>query len=273
MKAPLDMTSKPGESARMSRTALHPLLAHPGAIAIAHRGGGLEGEENTLPAFNHAVTLGFTHTELDVHATRDGVVVIHHDPDLSRLCDDPRRIADMDWHALQQVRTKGGAEIPRLQDLLEAHPALHITIEAKSDSVVEPLCDLVTRIGVLSRISIGAFAPERTTRARKILGPGLLWSPAHGQVARLFARGLGLPFGLQDFGVVQIPPEWKGIAIVTPRFLRAAHAAGVRVQVWTVNEEPEMHRLLDLGVDGLMTDRPGLLRDVLMARGQWPSAA
>ncbi|WP_071796972.1 glycerophosphodiester phosphodiesterase [Natronohydrobacter thiooxidans] len=257
----------------MSRPALHPLLAHPGAIAIAHRGGGLEAEENTLPAFDHAVSLEFTHVELDVHATRDGVVVIHHDPELTRLCGDPRRIADLDWRDLQQVRTKGGAEIPRLKDLLETHPALRVTIEAKSDSVVDPLCDLIQRMGVLPRVSIGAFAPARTARARDRLGPGLLWSPAHGQVARLFARGWGLPLPLQDFRVVQIPTQWKGIQLVTARFLRAAHAAGVKVQVWTVNDEAEMHRLLDLGVDGLMTDRPALLRAVLEARGQWPSAA
>lgn len=256
----------------MSRSAPHPLLAHPGALAIAHRGGSLEGEENTLPAFDHAVSLGFSHVELDVHATRDGVVVIHHDPDLKRLCDDPRRIADLDWRDVQQVRTKGGAEIPRLSDLLEHHPALNVTIEAKSDAVVAPLCDLIRRMGVSPRVSIGAFAPIRTARARQELGPDLLWSPAHGQVARLFARGWGLPLPLQDFGVVQIPAEWKGIQLVTPRFLRAAHAAGVKVQVWTVNDEAEMTRLLDLGVDGLMTDRPSLLREVLKARGQWPSA-
>ncbi len=257
----------------MSQARAHPLLAHPGAIAIAHRGGGLEREENTLPAFDHAVSVGFTHAELDVHATRDGEVVIHHDPDLHRLCDDPRRICDLDWRSLQNVRTKGGAHIPRLQDLLEAHPGLQVTIEAKSDDVVAPLCALIQRMGVLGRISIGAFSPTRTDRARKLLGPDLLWSPAHAQVARLWARGWGLPVWLQGFGVVQIPPDWKGIPIVTPRFIRAAHAAGVAVQVWTVNEAAEMHRLLDLGVDGLMTDRPSLLREVLEARGQWPSAA
>ncbi|MFN7003687.1 MAG: glycerophosphodiester phosphodiesterase [Roseinatronobacter sp.] len=257
----------------MSDQAPHPLLAHPGSIAIAHRGGGLEGEENTLPAFDHAVALGYTHAELDVHATRDGVVVIHHDPDLARLCGDPRRIADLDWASLQQLRTKGGAAIPRLQDLLEAHPGLHVTIEAKSDAVVAPLCALIERMGVLERISIGAFAPARTAQARKLLGSYLLWSPAHAQVARLWARGWGLPLGLDGFGVVQVPVAWKGIPLVTARFVRAAHAAGVAVQVWTVNEAAEMHRLLDLGVDGLMTDRPTLLREVLEARGQWPSAA
>lgn len=256
----------------MSGSELHPFLAHPGSLAIAHRGGGLEREENTLQAFDHAVALGYTHAELDVHATRDGVVVIHHDPDLQRICDDPRRIADLDWRDVQQIRTKGGAEIPRLQDLLEAHPALFVTIEAKSDAVVEPLCALIEQMGVLGRISIGAFSPARTRAARARLGAGLLWSPAHAQVARLWARGWGVPLGLEHFGVLQVPANWNGIPIVTARFLRAAHASGRSVQVWTVNDAAEMHRLRDLGVDGIMTDRPTLLRDVLIARGEWPSA-
>ena len=251
----------------------HPFLAHRGAIAIAHRGGGLEHEENTLPAFTHAAELGYSHVELDVHATRDGVVVIHHDPDLTRLCGDPSRIADLDYAELRSLRTKGGAEIPRLQDLLEAFPDMHVTIEAKSDSVVSPLCALIAQMGVLRRVSVGAFVPDRTQRACAGLGPDLLWSPAHAQVARLWARGWGVPLALSRFGVVQIPATWKGIAVVTPRFLRAAHDAGVAVQVWTVNDAPEMQRLLDLGVDGIMTDRPSLLREVLQARGQWPSGA
>ena len=254
----------------MSFRPRQPFLASPGAIAIAHRGGAREVEENTLPAFAHAQALGYSHVELDVHATRDGVVVIHHDPDLMRLCDDPRRVADLDLAELRHVRTRGGAEIPTLEALLRDFPGLFVTIEAKSQAVIGPLCDLITRLGVLERVCIGAFDPARTRAAVDRLGPGLLWSPAHGQVARLVARGWGLPLALAGFGVVQIPAQWKGIPVVTPRLVRAAHAAGVAVQVWTVNDAPEMTRLLDMGVDGLMTDCPTLLREVLAARGAWP---
>lgn len=250
-----------------------PFLDSPGAIAIAHRGGALEAEENTLPAFAHAQALGYSHVELDVHATRDGHVIIHHDPDMMRICNDPRRIADLDLAELQHIRTRGGAVIPTLEELLITFPRLFVTIEAKSLVVIAPLCALITRLGVLDRVCIGAFDPARTRAARARLGPGLLWSPAHGQVARLAARGWGLPLPLADFGVVQIPVQWKGIAVVTPRLVRAAHAAGVAVQVWTVNDAPEMSRLLDMGVDGLMTDRPSLLRDMLRTRGAWPGDA
>lgn len=255
----------------MSGRFAHPFLAQPRAMAIAHRGGALEAEENTLPAFERARSLGFTHVELDVHATRDGVVVIHHDPDLQRLCGDPRKIATLDHAELAQLRTKAGHAIPRLQDLLEAAPELHIAIEAKADDVVAPLCALITQMGVIDRVTIGAFSPARTAQAAALLGERLLWSPAHAQVARLVARGFGLNLGLAGFGVVQIPASWNGIPIVTKRFMQAAHSAGIAVQVWTVNDAAEMMRLLDLGVDGIMTDKPSLLRKVLISRGQWPS--
>lgn len=255
----------------MRNSSQHPLLTAPGAIAIAHRGGAEENEENTLPAFRHALALGYTHVELDVHATRDNVVVIHHDPDLMRLCENPKRIADLDYEELRDIRTKGGNEILTLERLLQAYPELYVTIEAKSRAVIKPLCDLIARMGVLERVCIGSFDPLCTQAAVEHLGERLLWSPAHAQVARLWARGWGLPLRLACFGVVQIPAHWKGIPVVTPRLIKAASEVGIAVQVWTVNEAAEMNRLLDMGVSGLMTDRPTLLRKILMNRGAWPS--
>ncbi len=255
----------------MSDQQRHPFLTAPGAIAFAHRGGAQENEENTLPAFAHSQALGYTHVELDVHATRDNVVVIHHDADLTRMCGDSRRIADLDYAELRSIRTRGGNEIPRLKTLFVEYPRLFVTIETKSRAVIAPLCDLIERAGALERVCIGAFDPACTEAAVARLGPRLLWSPAHAQVARLWARGWGLPMRLSGFGVVQIPAVWKGIPVVTPRLVRAAHDAGVAVQVWTVNEAEEMNRLLDMGVDGLITDCPTLLRKVLRDRGQWPS--
>lgn len=247
----------------------HPFLDHPIPIAIAHRGGSLEAEENTLPAFAHAVALGYSHVELDVHATRDGVVVIHHDPLLSRMTGDPRAIADLHWDELRHVRTFGGAVIPRLDAMFEAFPALHINIEPKSDAVVEPLAALIRRMGVLDRIGAGSLRGARTARLQRLVGEGLCWSPAHAGVLGLWLRGWGLPVPMAGFKVVQVPLVYKGIPVVTAAFVRAAHKAGIQVQVWTINEADEMARLLDMGVDAIMTDRPGLLRQVLAERGQW----
>ena len=247
---------------------LHPFLDHPRPTAFAHRGGSLEAEENTMPAFAHAVGLGYTHVELDVHLTRDGAVVIHHDPTLQRMFGVHRAIADLTLADLAAIRTKGGATVPELAELLHAYPALNVNIEAKADAVIAPLAEVIRRAGALDRICIGSFAPERTAAARAALGPGLCWSPAHAGVARLWACGWGLPLPC-GFPVVQVPVEWRGIPVVTARMVRAAHARGIPVQVWTVDDEAEMDRLLDLGVDALMTDRPALLKAVLQRRGQW----
>lgn len=250
-------------------TALHPFLDHPRPIAIAHRGGSLENDENTMPAFAHAIALGYRHLETDVHLTRDGQVVIHHDPTLLRLTGDPRAIAGLTWPELQSVRTHRGAGIPRLADLLESFPEAFVNIEPKSDAVVGPLADVIRRMGALSRVGTGSFSATRTARLRAALGPGLCWSPAHRGVLGIWLRGWGLPLPTAGFQVLQVPVAFRNIAVVTPRFVRAAHARGLQVQVWIVDDEAEMHRLLDMGVDGLMTDRPTLLKSVLKTRGQW----
>ncbi|MFN3953631.1 MAG: glycerophosphodiester phosphodiesterase [Pararhodobacter sp.] len=251
----------------------YPFLAPSSPVPIAHRGGAREAEENTLPAFAHALALGYRDIELDVHATRDGVVVVHHDATLLRMSGDARPVAALDWAELREIRTRGGNPIPRLDTVLERFPAMRITIEAKSDAVVAPLAEVVRRAGALDRVCVGSFNAARTRRLRRALGPGLCWSPAHGGVLGLWLRGWGLPLlPMDDFAVVQVPVRFRGVPVVTPRFVRAAQARDIKVQVWTVNDAAEMEWLLDLGVDGIMTDRPGLLRRVLERRGQWHGA-
>ena len=247
-------------------------LARPGTVPIAHRGGGLEAEENTLPAFARAVALGYRDIELDVHASRDGVVVVHHDDTLARMFGDPRAVAALDWAELATLRTPGGAAPPRLEDVLAAFPKVRFTIEVKAQAAADPLARVIRAAGALDRVCVGSFTPAFTAPVRKALGPGLCWSPAHAGVARLWLAGWGLPFGAPA-PVVQVPMAFRGIPVVTPRFLRAAHARGVKVQVWTVNDADLMDRLLDWGVDGIMTDRPTLLRARMQARGQWPDRA
>lgn len=247
----------------------HGWLDHDGPIAIAHRGGSLENDENTMPAFAHAVALGFRHLETDVHLTADGEVVIHHDATLERLTGDPRPIAALTRHELRRVRTHGGAEVPTLAELLEAFPDICINIEAKSDAVVEPLAALLMRMNALHRVGTGSFDAARTARLRAHLGEALCWSPTYRGVFALWLRGWGLPVAHAGFPMVQVPRAWRRIPVVTRRFVRAAHRRGIKVQVWTVDEADEMHALLDMGVDGLMTDRPTLLKEVLVARGAW----
>lgn len=256
------------------RRSVHPFLDHPRPIAFAHRGGALEAEENTLPAFARAVALGYSHVELDVHATEDGAVVVHHDSTLARMTGDPRAIASLDLAGLQRVRTHGGAAIPQLAEILDAFPDLCIAIEIKAPAAVGPLARVIADHDALDRVCVGSFDPSTISAARALLGPGLCWSPAHAGIARLWLAGWCLAGWAgtrapDRFHAALVPPAFHGVPVVTARFVRAAHARGVQVHVWTVDRAAEMTRLLDLGVDGIMTDRPTLLRDVLRARGQW----
>lgn len=249
----------------------HPFLDHPLPLAFAHRGGSLEVEENTDAAFAHAVALGYSHVETDVLATRDRVAVIFHDDTLTRMTGEEVRVDALTWAELKARRTKGGNPIPRLDEVLASWPGLFLNLEAKADAAVPPMAGAIRAAGALSRVCIGSFAARRTAEAVRLLGPGLLWSPAQAGVLALWLRGWGLPAPRPGFRAVQVPARHKGIPLVTRRFVRAAHAAGVQVHVWTVDERAEMERLLELGVDGLMSDRPSLLRAVLAERGKEPA--
>ena len=264
---PLDMSGVSGDARGM--TPLDSFLDHPTPLAIAHRGGAGEGDENTMPAFEHAVRLGYRYVEADVQVSRDGEAVLFHDATLARLTGAQGRVRDQDWPTLAQLRTPRGARLLRLDALLHAFPELRIVLEPKTEAAVPAIARHIRRHNALARVCVGAFRPWRTWRLRREFGEGLCWSPSHFGVARLWVAGLGLPTGQPGFRVVQVPRRWRGVPLVTRGFVRAAHARGIHVHVWTVDDPGEMRDLLDLGVDGLMTDRPTELRAVLEARGDW----
>lgn len=245
--------------------APHPYLDWPGPIAFAHRGGASDNPENTLPAFQHAVDLGYTYLETDVHATRDGVVVAFHDPDLSRTCDRPGRIDALPWSEVAVARVDGHEPIPLLEDLIEAFPDHRFNIDCKADSAVDGLIATIRRLGCIDRVCIGAFSDWRLRRLRRELGDRLCSSFGPAQIAAL-RSGSAVPWGGQ---VAQIPVAYGRITVLTESLVARAHRRGLHVHVWTIDERVEMERLLDLGVDGIMTDRPHVLKDVLIDRGRW----
>lgn len=254
----------------MSRRA-HPYLDHPGPIAFAHRGGGLEAPENSIAAFDHAVRLGYRYIETDVQVTADGRLIVFHDPMLDRLTDGAGRVDELSWPALSQVRVGGREPIPLLDEVLERWPDLRFNIDPKSDAAARALAVALRRHGALDRVCVGSFSGARLNRLRHAVGPDLCSSAGPAEVVRVWlgARGLPLPAPAAPF-CLQVPRIWHGVPVVTPAFVRRAHAQGLAVHVWTVDREAEMESLLDMGVDGLITDRPTALRGVLQARGLWP---
>jgi len=249
-------------------TAGWAFLDHPGPIPFAHRGGASEHPENTMAAFDHAVRLGYRYIETDVHTTADGELVAFHDDMLGRATDRQGAIRALPWSEVSQARVAGQA-IPRLEDILGAWPDLRVNIDPKHDASVEPLVEVLRRTNAFDRVCVGAFSEPRLERFRRLSGGKVCTGMGTRAVARLRLASLGAPGGRFGGDCAQVPVRQGPVVLVDRRFVAAAHRRHLAVHVWTIDDAAEMGRLLDLGVDGIMTDRPGALKDVLLARGQW----
>lgn len=245
-------------------------LDWPGPIPFAHRGGASEAPENTLPAFEHAVSLGYRYVETDVHVTADGVLLAFHDDVLDRVTDRSGVVADLPWSEVAQARVDGVEPIPLLEDLLGAFGDLRVNIDPKHDAAVEPLVDVLRRCDAVARVCVGAFSDERIERVRGLL-PGVCTSLGPMGSLQLGLAAQGQEVGELPAPCAQLPPTYGDTEIVTDALVEEAHRRGIQVHVWTIDDPEEMRRLLDLGVDGIMTDRPAVLRDVLVERGAWVS--
>ena len=252
-------------------------LDHPHPIAFAHRGGALEAPENSWTSFRRARDLGYRYLETDVHATSDGVVVTIHDEDLARTTERSGLVRDMTWAQLSAIRLTGTDEpVPRLDDALAAWPEMRWNIDAKHDSVVGPLIETIHRSGALDRVCITAFDDRRLARVRRAFGPALCtgMGPAATAGLRLASvlpgrPGRALGERLTGFGAAQVPVRSGRVPLADRRFIDTAHRLGIEVHVWTVDDAVTMERLLDLRADGIMTDRPSALREVLVRRDLW----
>jgi glycerophosphoryl diester phosphodiesterase len=249
-----------------------------GVIAMAHRGGALHpeipGVENTLHAFEHAVTLGYEYLETDVHVTRDGVLLAFHDEVLDRVTDATGRLADLSAEQISAARIREEYPVPTMAGLLEAFPGCRFNIDLKSRGAVDALADLIDRTGSHDRICVGSFSQTRLDAFRRASRGRVATSAAPPEVALFMACPSGRLARRLTRGRVsalQVPHRRGPLPIVTGSLVRRAHRAGAQVHVWTVDEPDEMEQLLDLGVDGLITDRTDVLKDVLTRRGQWRS--
>jgi glycerophosphoryl diester phosphodiesterase len=227
-----------------------------------------------MAAFGRAVEVGYTYLELDVHATSDGVAAVFHDDDLRRMFHRSGRVEDLTWADLSSLRANGESLVPRLVDVLEAWPECRLNIDMKADSAVDPTIEAVWKVGARDRVLLASFNDRRIQWARRICGPRQATSMGQREVARLrlaSLHGRSLAGFVRGVPAVQVPVRYRRIRVVDSRFVSHAHQLGMQVHVWTIDDPAEMHELLDLGVDGIMTDRVEVLRDVLIARGTWPA--
>lgn len=251
-------------------TTKFPFLEHGGPIAFAHRGGADEAPENSWAAFEHAVSVGYRYIETDVRATADGLAVALHDATLDRVADRHGTLHKMSWAQVRTCKLADGREVPLLEELLGAWSHVCWNIDVKRRDAIGPVVEAIRRTSAVDRVLVAAFSGSRAARARASLGPTLAVGAGRWTVASLVAaKVVGLPPISCGAAAAQVPPQRRGIPIVDAAFVRACHRAGLAVHVWTINAVAEMDRLLDLGVDGIMTDRPSVLKEVLERRGQW----
>ncbi len=259
---------------------MRPFFRHEHPIAMAHRGSRLLWPENTMVAFEGAVRLGYRYLETDVHASSDGVLVCLHDDTLDRTTDGSGKVWGRSWAELRDLdagfRFPGdgdfpfrgrGVTIPSFEELVTTYPQAMVTVDLKQSGIEGLLADAVDRLDLWDRIIVGSFRDGRLRRFRRLTEGRVATSSGPQETLRVWlAARRGTPSPIPA-DALQVPVRYGLLTLVDERTVAAAHAAGKQVHVWTVNEPGEMRRLLDLGVDGLITDRPDLLRDLMLQRG------
>lgn len=271
--AATDVTHR-SKVADMSRSSSPPAkfayLEHDGILAFAHRGGAVDYPENTMAAFGAAVDMGYRYIETDAYATRDGVLLSFHDDRLDRVTNQSGAIEALDYADVKSALIDGTEPIPLMEDLLGSFPETRFNIDPKHDNSVGPLIEAIRRTNSIDRVGIGSFSDRRLRQMQDALGPKLCISMGPWATARMQFRAWGLPMGrFAEFGCAQIPVVQYGVTLGSRSFIETCHDQGLQVHIWTIDDPDEMNRLLDLGVDGLMTDKPTVLKQVLQARGLW----
>lgn len=269
-------------------TASVPAPSNPYRVArplnIAHQGGEQLWPSNTMTAYRGAVNLGADMLEMDMHATRDGVLVLSHDETLDRLSDMRGRIQDMTLaevlkadagYTLTPAGGEGfpfrgqGVQVAQLREVLTEFPGTPMIIELKqeSPSIAASFCQTLRDTGATRRVIAASFSDVALGEFRRLCPEVVTSMTAQELLPLVLLSKVGLSgLAAAPGQVAQVPVRQSGIEVVTPAFVRAMHARGIAVQVWTVNDEAEMRRLRDLGVDGIITDRPDLLKKVLAER-------
>ncbi len=260
---------------------LHPAFA-PGAAAVfAHRGGAALAPENTLAAFDQALALGADGLELDVRLARDGVVVVHHDATVDRTTSGrgpvealtagelARLDAGYHFQADGRYPFRGrGVGVPALREVLARYPEVPVIVELKGDDprLAERTLADIEAAGAAGRVAVASFS-QRVLDAARRLAPQVATSASTREVRWLLWRArFGWTVSHPPYRMVQVPETRGATRIVTPAFIRAAHRAGLAAQVWTVDREADMVRLLEWGVDAIITDRPDIAVAVVRAR-------
>jgi glycerophosphoryl diester phosphodiesterase len=251
-------------------------------VAIAHRGSRLLWPENTMEAFAGAVGLGYRHLETDLRVTGDGVLVCLHDPTVDRTTDGTGPVTEFSFDELstldagyRHVGVEGrtfrdrGIRVPTLEEAVLAYPEVSFVVDLKMENLVKPLHELIERLGLHERLIVGSFSDRRLQEFRDV-SVGRVATSTGATLARSWLVASRVGRGVVgEASALQLPRHSRGLRVIDRKLIESAHAHGLQVHVWTVNNRSEMAELLDLGVDGIITDRPDVLKELLEDRGEW----
>ncbi len=247
----------------------HPYLKGQNFACFAHRGGGAEQPENSGRAFTAAQNLGYRFIEIDVQATADGVLIVFHDYSLDRTTDATGLVSTLPYSTVRQALIGGIDPILTLEEVLTSYPEIRFNIDIKTEQALRPTLSLVRKMACLDRICLASFSDNRLRRVRRELGPKVCTSAGPQGVFALKLASWGLPLRAPNFHCAQVPISEYGVTIITRRFIEHCNRHNIAVHVWTIDDRQEMQRLIRLGVHGIITDRPSLLKQVAIEEGVW----
>jgi|TARA_B110000238_G_scaffold200355_1_gene250189 glycerophosphoryl diester phosphodiesterase len=237
-------------------------LNYSGLAVLAHRGGSIESHENTLQSFEYSRSIGCKYVETDVQITSDGVPYIFHDESLKRIVGDNILFSQLTAEEIDKIKLFDTHSIPKLEEALTQFPDLFFQIDVKTDEVAMPALEVITKLNAEERVCIASFNSERLQRIRNIY-PNICLSMGPKEVLRLLLASYGLYNKPIQGDCLQIPIYQYGLKLVTKRFVNFVHSRGLKIIVWTINDTVTFKKLIDLKVDGIITDRPKLLTEVL----------
>ena len=246
---------------------MHPFFQDFNFYGFVHRGGDEVETENTYEAFRYSSDLGFIFMETDVQITKDGHVVIFHDADLRRMAGVNKKIHELSLDEVSSIELIDGGKIPLLSSILESFPNLRFNIDIKVEDAVESTVDIIKKMNRLDSTCLASFSSKRLEKIRELAGPKACTSSGQMEIFNLICRSIGITTRKTNSDCAQIPTSQWGIPILTKRFIAKAHQEGKLVHIWTIDDENEMYKLIDFGVDGLMTDKPSVLKKALQLKG------
>ena len=237
-------------------------LDYEGIEVIAHRGGADESYENTLESFEYSQSLGCKFIETDVQVSSDGIPYIFHDDDLKRICEIPKKFDSLKSDEIDSLTIFNNHKIPKLEDALNKFPDLSFQIDFKTDEVVEPALNVIQKNNSSDRVCIASFSSKRLERVRSV-SPNLCISMGPNEVFKTLLSRYKLTNSPLKGDCLQVPMKYYGVKIVTKKFVEYLKSKNIKIMVWTINDVETFKYLIQLEVDGIITDRPKLLFETL----------